>query len=122
MLFGATAFAESTFAGLGFTPNAFVNVQGNQLNFNIGTLAFRGDANFDVTGSRTNLTLGTVTAKAGAGVSPTTNLLNFNTGSVVLSDANFSVTGNRTSSFGTVDPPDQTIGLSGKQINKAQAK
>ena len=53
MLFGATAFAESTFAGLGFTPNAFVNVLGSRLNVPLQssapTFTANGDAQLSTT-------------------------------------------------------------------------
>ena len=86
----------------------------------VGLLGFIGEANLSTTGSGVNLSTSLIDAQAGAGVDITGNTLNFDTSDVTLSgDANLSVTGNRTNlSFGTVDPPDQTMGVSGNRINE----
>ena len=60
MYFGATPFSAAAFSDVGFNPNAFVGLQGVQLNVNIGNSTISGDANFSVTGNRVNISTGNV--------------------------------------------------------------
>ena len=57
MLFGATPFASTTFAGVGI-QNVVVSVNGKRVNINIGNTTIGFGAN--VTGNRFNLANGTV--------------------------------------------------------------
>jgi len=57
MLFGATPFASTTFAGVGI-QNVVVSVNGKRVNINIGNTTIGFEAN--VTGNRFNVASGSV--------------------------------------------------------------
>ena len=82
MFFGGTTFAGAPFGDSGFNPNAFVNVTGNRINANTGTVGLVGNANISVTGNRLNFTIGNVTIVEGTGVivSPDGSRINVSSG------------------------------------------
>ena len=66
MYFGATPFSAAAFSDVGFSPNAFVSVQGVRLNVTIGNVDVTAPLDVTVTGNRLNLSTGdpTIVAKA----------------------------------------------------------
>ena len=66
MYFGATPFSAAAFSDVGFNPNAFVGVQGVQLDVAIGNSTIIGKAEVSVTGKRVNIGTSDVTIIAKA--------------------------------------------------------
>ena len=60
MYFGATSFSAAAFSDVGFNPNAFVNLTGQQLNFSTSLVTTIGKANLTLTGNRLNFTIGNI--------------------------------------------------------------
>lgn len=119
MFFGATPFASSPFADPGFSPDAFVNVQGSRVNTDTGTVTIQGNALILPTGSSTTIRIGNVTIGLPITVPVTGNpfRLFIDTNVIVKAGADVDVTGNETAlASGTVTPPDQTIGLTGEGL------
>ena len=52
MYFGTTPFSAAAFSDVGFSPNAFVSVQGVRLNVTIGNVDVTAPLDVTVTGNR----------------------------------------------------------------------
>jgi hypothetical protein len=58
MFFGVTSFSAAPFSAEGFSPNAFVNIQGVRLNVTIGDVDVTAPLDLAVTGNRLNISTG----------------------------------------------------------------
>ena len=119
MFFGGTPFASSPFADPGFNPNAFVSVAGSRINTSTGTVTFQGNAVVLPSGSSTTFRIGNVSIALPITVPVTGNPFRvfIDTNVIPKAGAGVAVTGNETAlSSGTVTPPDQTVGLTGEEL------
>ena len=72
MLFGATPFAATTFAGVG-AQNIVLSVTGNRLNVSIGNATAGVEYPVVITGNRLNLATGTISVVSWDPVDPNVN-------------------------------------------------
>ena len=86
MYFGTTPFSAAAFSDVGFSPDAFVNVQSVRLNLSIGNINVTAPVDLQVTGNRFNISTNDTTVVAHALTVLTGNALELDTGTAVARD------------------------------------